>query len=96
MKHYAVLNPMTGQYTKAANQQELLSFLSDIALSFYLSQTHNQPYSVVEVLPDGSEQWSAPNGDPVLSPTQFKAELEKQLRAKAQFPVTGRITTTQL
>lgn len=72
---FAVINPMTGLYTEASTEQERDTLLAQIAWDFFLSQTHNTPYSVVTINEDGSENWASPTGTPMKSPAQLEAEI---------------------
>ena len=55
---YAILNPMTGTYSYADDEEAALSQMQNLALDFYLSQTHNAPISVITVNENGDETWS--------------------------------------
>lgn len=72
MLKYAIIDPLSGLYTYANTTEERNDLLAKTAWSFYLAQTNNQPYTNVEVKEDGSESWSAINGEPVLSPKEFE------------------------
>lgn len=71
MIKYAVLNPANGTYTKTTSEQERDTLLAKTAWEFYLSHVHNVAYSKIIVNDDGSEQWSSPRGEPMLSPQQM-------------------------
>ena len=61
MIKYAVLDPRNGTYTFMTDAQERDNTARQLAWELYLSHVHNVPYSVVEVMEDGSEQWTSPN-----------------------------------
>jgi hypothetical protein len=73
---FVVLNPLTGIYTDAATEAERDLLLAKFSWDFYMSQTHQKPYSSVIVHDDGSEVWSAPDGEVMLSPEQLRALWE--------------------
>lgn len=82
---FKVLNPLTGLYIDSTSESERNSILFETAWNFYLSHTHNSPYSQVVINEDGSETWTAPNGTPQLSPAEIQkliadeiAKLEQQ------------------
>jgi hypothetical protein len=56
---YAILNPMTGTYSYADDEETALSQMQNLALGFYLSHTHNSPISVITVNANGDESWAA-------------------------------------
>ena len=69
---FAVLNPIDGSYTQVTTEQERDVLLAQNAWNFFLSHTHNRPFSIVTINEDGSETWSSPTGEPILSPAQFE------------------------
>lgn len=56
-QEYALLDPRTGTYTRYNNLTELRAALTDLALELLLAHTHNSPYSIVTINPDGTETW---------------------------------------
>jgi hypothetical protein len=54
---YAILNPMTGAYSFAETEKAALTKISDLALDFYLSHTHNTPMSIITVNENGDSTW---------------------------------------
>jgi len=91
---FAVLNPNTGSYELADSRDAALAKAAQMAVSFYLSHTHEQPFASVAIDDSGAETWTSLNGDPVLSPAQIyeqselmKAQIQSFIDAQAM-PVT--------
>jgi len=89
MKIYKVLNPITGEYADTTTKEKCLAKLAETAWNFYLSQTHNQPYTVVTVNEDGSEVWQTPTGDTILSPAQIEETLQAGLPQTLPVSILG-------
>ena len=64
------------------------------AITFYTEHTHGKPFASVEISEDGVEVWTAPDGEPMLTPAQMYelAEAEgEHMRSFAEalkMPVT--------
>lgn len=84
MIKYAVLNPANGTYTYCDTIEQRDNLIVTTALNFFLSTVNNAPYSVVEINQDGSEIWSSPTGEKVMSPNELK-ELMLQLNPTLTF-----------
>ena len=95
-RQFAVLNPTDGQYAKFDTPEQAVDAAVTIAVSFYISQTHGQPFAQINVAEDGTETWSAPDGTPMLSPAQHQAEMEARMRYLDSFVNAGVIPVTQL
>jgi len=55
---YAILNPQNGGYVYVNTEEEIEPKKQELALAFYLYQTHNAPVSVVETDEEGQETWT--------------------------------------
>lgn len=55
---YKVFNPLNGLYTNVETLEECLQLVSERAYDLYMTYTHQQPYSIVEITPDGHEVWN--------------------------------------
>ena len=93
---YAVLNPMDGQYKKHNSLEEAVAYAGELAVSFFLSHTHDQPLSVVDVNDDGSETWSSAYGQAGLSPEQVIEQLKNYVTQAMAAHNAGTIQTTTL
>lgn len=80
---------MTGEYADTVDKNECLAKLAETAWNFYLSYTHNQPYTVVTINEDGSEVWQAPNGDTILSPEQLTEAMSKTMPQSLPVSILG-------
>lgn len=58
---YAILNPNTGTYSYADTEKAALNEVSNIAMAFYLSHTHNFPISTITTDENGNETWATYN-----------------------------------
>lgn len=87
MKKIAILNPQTGEYVFNDNANDAAACLAEIALSVYLNNCHGQLYNIVNIDDTGSETWSTPDGNEILSPTQIKELIAKRAITSAM-PVT--------
>lgn len=76
---YKVLDPTIGQYTDCKTKDELLVQLSKLAYKFYMSHTHNNPYTMVTINEDGSETWRNAQGEEILSPAQIEEMIQNQI-----------------
>jgi hypothetical protein len=80
---FAIFNPTTGTYTMASSEQERNEMLAKLAWDTYLYHTNGSPFSNVLVSDDGTEQWSAPNGDPISSPAEIAAQIDQWMAAES-------------
>jgi hypothetical protein len=87
---FAIINPATGNYEFVATESELVETIATMAFEFFLSHTHGNPVSFVEVLEDGSEVWRNTDNQIIRNPTQA-AEMR---RVSGQY--VGSIPTTQV
>jgi hypothetical protein len=55
---YAILDPQNGGYVYVETEAEIEPKKAEMAMNFYLSQTHNAPVSVVETDDEGQETWT--------------------------------------
>jgi len=75
---YAYIHPITREYLYANTPEELLAALASHAAQTYVEHYCNgQPYTLVEILDDGSEKWYAPDGTPVLSAADIEAKIKQ-------------------
>lgn len=84
---YKVLNPMDGTYSSHETIAECFEQIIKVAYAFYVSHTHNIPFSIVTTRVDGSETWKSPDGKEMPSPEEafkmmadaFSPEFQKVL-----------------
>lgn len=81
---FAVINPLTGIYTYTETVQERNQLIANLAWAFFLSHTHNEPFSCVTINEDGSEAWRTPTGEERLSPQQIEAMLAEVVTEETQ------------
>lgn len=76
---YAYYNPITGENSYVNSKEELQNALADLAAHVYLNHycSSDSPYSIVEVLEDGSEKWYAPTGEERMTPEQLAAYMKQ-------------------
>lgn len=67
---YKVLNPGNGSYSSHEGLDECFEQIIKVAYAFYVSHTHNIPFSIVTVNSDGSETWRSPDGKDMPSPEE--------------------------
>ena len=83
-KKYIIVDPLTGLNTEVLTVEERNSTLASICVNFFLSQVHNNPYSIAEVNSDGTETWRNASGEETLNPAQIeelvKLELEQAIK----------------
>jgi len=56
---YAILNPQTGGYDYVDDISKVSEKVAELAMSYYLTHTHNTPVSQVDTDDTGAETWSA-------------------------------------
>jgi hypothetical protein len=74
---YRVLNPTDGSYSSHASIEECFDQIIRVAYAFYVSHTHNIPFSIVTVNPDGSQTWKSPDGKDMPSPEEAFNMMKK-------------------
>jgi hypothetical protein len=90
---YAYLNPTTREYLYVETREALQDALAQQAAETYVSHYCNgEPYTVVEVLEDGSEKWYTPTGEARMT----AAEIEAKIKAAESFANAGEIPQTLL
>jgi hypothetical protein len=88
---FKVLNPMTGVYVDANTAEECVAKMSEIALTLYLEHVHQQPYSVVDKLEDGSEVWRSSAGVEIANQDGLiRATLQNAINLQYTLPPTQR------
>lgn len=55
---YAILDPQNGGYVYVETESEIEAKKAEMAMNFYLTQTHNTPVSYVEISEEGEETWT--------------------------------------
>ena len=96
MQKFAVLSPMTGDYTQFDTLELAVSQASQLAVEMFMQHVHNAPISVVNVAEDGSETWSSSYGMEGLSPEQVRAALDTRVKQMEAIINAGVIPTTAL
>jgi hypothetical protein len=71
---YKVFNPSDGLYTTVETLDECLKLVSERAYNLYMSHTHQQPYSIVELTSEGHEVWN----NTTIDEEQIKKHLVEQ------------------
>ncbi len=71
---YKIFNPSDGLYTTVETLDECLELVSKRAFDLYMLHTHKQPYSVIELTPEGHEVWL----DTIIDEEQIKKHLVEQ------------------
>lgn len=90
---YAYINNDTREYMYANSKEELKEALATQAAKVYSSHYCNgEPYTIVEVLEDGSEKWYTPTGEQRLTAT----EIEAQIKQMDSFANAGEIPVAML
>jgi hypothetical protein len=75
---YAVLNPMSGEYTKVNSEQEAQKLAVQNIIDFYKSHTHSQLYQQIEVDEQGNETWKYENNGTEL-PIEYLEQIKSAL-----------------
>jgi hypothetical protein len=61
MQQIALLNPMVGHYEYFDDKDSAKQRFSELMLEFFLSHTHQEPFSMVEIDEDGIQTWKSIN-----------------------------------
>jgi hypothetical protein len=72
---YKIFNPVTGEYSTVDTKEACIEKVGELACNFYLSHTHNNPYSIVTINEDGSETWRAANGTETNNYDDIRANI---------------------
>ena len=96
MKKFAVFNPADGSYTQVNTIEEAVTMAAQIACAFFMQQTNNAPFSVVEIDENGAETWRTASGEQIDSPAAIKARLEAEMRKIESFRNAGAIPVAML
>ena len=81
-KKFSVFNPLTGLNICVDTEHERDNLMAQLAWGLFLTHTHNAPYSAITVNEDGTETWTSPTGESILSPAQIEAEIEAEIAAE--------------
>lgn len=88
---YAYIHPTTREYLYAETREQLQDALAGHAAQTYIEHYCNgEPFTVVEVLEDGSEKWYSPTGEERMT----AAQLEAKIKAAQSFVNVGEIPQT--
>jgi hypothetical protein len=61
MEKYAVLNPLTGDYEYAENEDSAKNLLANIVYNFYKAHAHGVSYTKIYIDENGAETWHSEN-----------------------------------
>jgi hypothetical protein len=94
---YAIINPLTGENVIALDAKEAVEKAVDMAIDFFYAHTHNNPFTIVETLEDGSEKWySGVDGQAIPTPDELKAEASSRQKLSESFANAEKIAVTKL
>lgn len=95
---YAIKNPNTQEYEQYEDRAVAMQKFCEYAIDTYINHyNHGSPWTMVNVLEDGSEQWFAPTGEQILSPDEQRAlALEAVANLPKGFMVSGEVPMTTL
>jgi hypothetical protein len=94
----AILNPQNGSYDYFDNTTDLIENMANNAINFYMQHTHDNPFSTIETLEDGSEIWRNSAGDEIPSPEQIEAATKEKMAGlinyRGNIPITNMSNTS--
>lgn len=92
---FAYVNPTNGETFFVNSRDELVAQVASLAVDTFINHyTGGQPFTFVETLEDGSENWYSPTGEQGPSPDEIKAEAERILKRNQSFADASVIPTT--
>jgi len=79
MKKYAIINPLSGEYSYYTESSDIINILSQKILDSYLRLTDNKPWTMVEDKEDGGQIWRNAQGDEIPDPIALKQRLDAEM-----------------